>query len=189
MQGVLEGFLALFVIMDPVGNIPIFLPLTRSMDERQRARTVLTAAAFAVFLLVLFLVGGNLIFEYLSFGLAHVMVAGGALLILLAFRMMFGEEDVGTEGGDIAIVPLGMPLMSGPGSIATIILFGSTYGTVSALTALALAMPAQIAVYLLSSRIMRVAGINGIRVMAKVSALVAASFGVSMVIRAVQMML
>jgi len=180
---VIEGFIALFVIMDPLGVIPLYLPLVSGMDDKERNHTVYLATGFATVLLIVFLFGGGLIFEYLQIRLEHIMVAGGVVLVLLGFEAMFGGEGTAMKrDSSIAIVPVGMPFMAGPGSIATVLLLMAANGTVVTIISIALVMAVQFFIYLWATKIVRFAGKNGLKVMANIAAVAAASFGIQLMI-------
>ncbi|MHC1605471.1 MAG: MarC family protein [Candidatus Methanofastidiosia archaeon] len=179
-----KSTVALFVIMDSFGNIPVYLHLTNKMNKRRRKRTLYEATVFASFILLLFLFGGRFIFYYLQINLEHIMVAGGMLLVLVGLDMMFGQEKLHPPA-DVSIVPLGMPLMAGPGSIATLLLISATNGIVISVVALFLVVGMQTIVYLSSSKIMRFTGKNGLKVLANIAALVTASFGTEMFLKGI----
>lgn len=115
-----QAFVTLLVIMDPLGNVPIFLSLTASDDRAKRRRTALHATLAATFLIYAFAFFGTQILAALSIGLPALQIAGGVMLFLTALEMLKGELE--SERGDgrvnVAIVPLGTPLLAGPGAIA-----------------------------------------------------------------------
>ncbi|MBN1786665.1 MAG: MarC family protein [Candidatus Methanofastidiosa archaeon] len=180
---ILKGTFALFWILDPLGNIPIYVSFIRNMSNEDIKRTVNIASMFAILIFLLFIFGGQIIFTYLNFKLQHIMIAGGLLLLILGIDMMFGPEREVKSYKDIAIVPLGMPLMSGPGSIATVLLLSATYDIYVALTCLAIALVVQYFIYIAAKDIIKFAGKNSLRLMAYLAALIAASFGIEMIIK------
>ncbi len=117
----LKVFVTMFVIIDPVGNVPVFLTLTA--DREHRGRLALQAVVAAGLLVLAFGLFGTQLLRTLGISIASLQVAGGLLLILLAL-----EELRGTVGGDevrsnVALVPLATPLLAGPGAIAATMLF------------------------------------------------------------------
>ncbi len=182
MAGLVEGIIAYFVVMDPLGNIPMYMHLVSGFNKRERYVTLMHASIFAAFLLLLFLFGSSAIFHYLDIGIEHIMIAGGILLLLLGFEMMFSGDSPKAYGVDIALVPLGMPLMAGGGSIATTLVLSAAYGVATTLMSLLIVMALQVFVYAAAPHILMVLGKNGLRVMGNVAALVAASFGVEILI-------
>jgi len=126
-----ETFVTLVVIMDPVGAAPIFVTLTRRLDQRARRRAALRATVAALGLVLLFAAGGEAILRYLGVSIESLSIAGGLLLLLLALEMLRGldvPEDV-SDDVDVALVPLASPLVAGPGAIATAMVLARRYGS------------------------------------------------------------
>lgn len=120
-----EALVTLLVILDPLGGIPVFLSLTSGMEDRQRARAAYLAVAVAAAVVLGFAVFGELLLDYLNVSLEALMIAGGVLLFLVALEMLRGETSLGAPKGEthVALVPLGTPLLAGPGAIvATMVL-------------------------------------------------------------------
>jgi MarC family membrane protein len=120
-----QSFVTLLVILDPLGNIPVFLALTATHDTRDRNRAAYVAVLVAGAVLAAFAAFGNALIRYLSISLESLMVAGGILLFLVALDMMRGQDPPLGVPSDvsIALVPLGTPFLAGPGAIvATIVL-------------------------------------------------------------------
>src|SRR5688500_1296658 len=131
----LAAFVTLLVVVDPPGVVPIFVALTQDRPERRRAiltRAVLIAFAVALF----FLIAGRAVLSYLGVTVHAFSISGGILLFVAAMPMLFGQRGglQSTEpkeresGHDISVFPLAMPLLSGPGTIATILLLTSQAG-------------------------------------------------------------
>lgn len=117
-------FVTLFVIMDPPGITPIFLALTSGRASRTQRRMAWQAAAVALGVITVFGICGQQILDYLHVSVPALMVAGGLLLLLIALDLLTGKADEPTQTKDVnvALVPLGMPLLAGPGAIVTVIL-------------------------------------------------------------------
>ncbi len=114
----------LFVIVDPPGLLPVFLGLTRSMDVHDRRRAARRAAAVAFGVIAVFAIFGRQILDYLQVSVPAMSVSGGLLLLLVALELLTGrfEEPTSTAGVNVAIVPLGTPLLAGPGAIVATML-------------------------------------------------------------------
>jgi multiple antibiotic resistance protein len=127
VDGVLlaEVFVTLFVIMDPVGTVPIFLSLTsgRSPGSARRAAWQAVAVSFGVISAFAFF--GQQILAYLNISLPALQCAGGLLLLLVALELLTGKEEEMTANSDtnVALVPLGTPLLAGPGAIVATMVF------------------------------------------------------------------
>ncbi len=115
------AFITMFVVMDPLGNIPVFLALSSGSTARVRARYAWQAVLVAFILIFGFALVGRAILGYLHVSLEALTVAGGLLLALIALEMLRGQYDDPkvSERGNVALVPLGTPLLAGPGAIAT----------------------------------------------------------------------
>ncbi|GAA2072367.1 MarC family protein [Streptomyces albiaxialis] len=117
-------FVTLFVIMDPPGITPIFLGLTSGRPVKVQRRMAFQAATVAFGVITLFGICGKQILDYLHVSVPALMVAGGLLLLLVALDLLTGKTDEPTQTKDVnvALVPLGMPLLAGPGAIVSVIL-------------------------------------------------------------------
>ena len=119
-EALLTAFITMFVVMDPLGNVPAFLALSSGQDARGRARAANQAVLVALVIIFGFALAGRALLSYLDVSLEALSVAGGLLLALIALEMLRGhydDPDV-SERGNIALVPLGTPLIAGPGAIA-----------------------------------------------------------------------
>ncbi|MEH2322356.1 MAG: MarC family protein [Nostoc sp.] len=123
----IQTFIAVFVLADAVGNIPIVLVLTKGMMPDQRNKVIDKAIIIAIAVLLLFAFGGQIILNYLEISIGSLRVAGGLLLLLIALQMLRGELDqpIIEEGRDVAITPLALPLLAGPGTLTTVMLLMS----------------------------------------------------------------
>ncbi|MBG1258382.1 MarC family protein [Nostoc commune] len=123
----IQTFIAVFVLADAVGNIPIVLVLTKGMMPDQRNKVIDKAIVIAIVVLLLFAFAGQIILNYLEISIGSLRVAGGLLLLLIALQMLRGELDqpIIEEGRDVAITPLALPLLAGPGTLTTVMLLMS----------------------------------------------------------------
>lgn len=119
-----RAFVAVFVLADALGNAPVFLVLTKGMEPEERNRVVDRATLVATAVLIVFTFIGQPILNYLHISMASLEVAGGLLLLLIALDMLRGELDapIVEQGRDIAITPLALPLLAGPGTLTTVML-------------------------------------------------------------------
>jgi multiple antibiotic resistance protein len=114
-----RAFVTLVVILDPLGGVPVFLSLTASMPAGDRNRAAYQAVAAAGAVVLAFALFGQFLLDYLSVSLESLMVAGGALLFMVALEMLRGGDALAGSHGEsnVAFVPLGTPLLAGPGAI------------------------------------------------------------------------
>lgn len=127
---ILRAIVGIFVIVDPVGNVGVFLAVTRDFSAEKQRRAARLAGATVAAVLVAAALAGQAILDLFGVRLAAFSVAGGILFLILAIQMIRGEGAVdgrARRNGNVdlptaAIVPLGVPLMAGPGAISTVIL-------------------------------------------------------------------
>jgi multiple antibiotic resistance protein len=128
-----EVYVTLLVIVDPPGMIPVFLALTSALSARDRIRAGTQAVALALGVIVVFAVAGQTLLDYLHVELPALQGAGGLLLILVALQLLTGQTDKPEEQGgtsNVALVPIGTPLLAGPGAIVATMLFVQRAGGV-----------------------------------------------------------
>jgi multiple antibiotic resistance protein len=118
-------FVTLLVIMDPLGNIPLFLGLTAGRTNRTRRKLALQAVLVSLAVISLFAVLGQQILAYLGIGIPALQGAGGLLLTIVALELLTDKQDDPAEvdNVNVALVPLGTPLLAGPGAIVATIVF------------------------------------------------------------------
>jgi multiple antibiotic resistance protein len=186
-----EAFVTLFVIMDPPGSVPIFLALTGSLAARDRHRAAWQAVTLAGGVIVVFAVAGQQILRYLGIDLPALQGAGGLLLVLVALELLTGKLQDPTEEAtaNVALVPLGTPLLAGPGAIVATMLFvrrahhPGDYLAIAAGVVLVLA-----AVFLalrFSGIVVRILRPSGIEVLTRISGLLLAAIAVQLIASAV----
>lgn len=186
-----EVFVTLLVIMDPPGNVPIFLSVTRRLSPAERNRAALIAVATAFLVIALFALAGELVLDYLNVSLPALQGAGGLLLLLVSLQLLTGSEGDGTEAASpeqrtsIAMVPLGTPLLAGPGAIAATIVFVTRAEGTAEWLVIQLGILSVIVVSWLALRfsgfILRVIRPTGVLLLSRVAGLLLASIAVQMV--------
>ncbi|MPM67060.1 hypothetical protein SDC9_113976 [bioreactor metagenome] len=133
----------LFLVLDPLGNLPLFVSLLKDYDAKNYRRIILRESCIALGVLMLFLIFGNRILQGLQISESSLGIAGGVILFLIALKMVFGTPQFGGGRGDSEpfIVPLAIPLFAGPAAIAvTILIRGDSLPAF--LTGLAALLPA-----------------------------------------------
>jgi multiple antibiotic resistance protein len=129
VAGFVSAVLTLFLVMDPIGNVPVFLSVLKDVDERRQSWIVARESVFALLILLFFLFFGPSLMELLHIGLPALYIAGGVLLFIIALGMIFPHimHRTATEephyDGEPFIVPLATPLLAGPSTMATIMIF------------------------------------------------------------------
>jgi multiple antibiotic resistance protein len=133
-------FVTLIVILDPPGAIPIFLALTGPLTPKQKVAAARRASLVALGVIASFAVFGQKILDYLHISLPALQGAGGLLLLIVALQLLTGSESeqLADAGVNVALVPLGTPLLAGPGAIVATMLFVEEIDGTEELTAVAL---------------------------------------------------
>jgi multiple antibiotic resistance protein len=186
-----EVFVTLLVIVDPPGMMPIFLALTGPMAARDRNRAAWQAVALALGVIVVFAVAGQTILAYLHVDLPALQAAGGLLLVLVALELLTGKQDEPSEVADVnvALVPLGTPLLAGPGAIVATMLFvrraNGLPDYVSIGLGILLVMAAVWLVLRFSGVVVRILRPGGIEVLTRIAGLLLAAIAVQLIADAV----
>lgn len=184
-----EAAITLMVITDPPGTVPVFLSLVGRKSPGARARAALQAVLVSFLVISLFAVAGQFILAYLGIGIPALQGAGGLLLLLVALDLLTGRggsEPEAMEDVNVALVPLGTPLLAGPGAIAATIVFArQAEGHPGAYIALGVAI---LAVHIVLYLCMRYSGVlirlirqSGITLLAKVAGLLLAAIAVQLI--------
>jgi len=136
---ILNAFIALFVTIDPIGNAPLFLGMTSGMAARERRIVAIRGVVISFIILALFALTGTGILDAMGITIAAFRVAGGLLLFFIAFEMLYGQRQERREQtsesaledqiADVAVFPLAIPFIAGPGAISAIILLSSQMAT------------------------------------------------------------
>jgi multiple antibiotic resistance protein len=130
----IQSFIVYFVVVDPLGNGPIFLSLTQSQNTKEKIQTSIEAILIATVILIAFSFIGKFILSYLSISLASFRIAGGLILFIIALEMLFNkrqqrkEQIVNDAKEKVSIFPLAIPILSGPAAITSVIVIMSEFG-------------------------------------------------------------
>ncbi|MGH3328849.1 MAG: MarC family protein [Streptomycetales bacterium] len=188
-----EVFVTLFVIMDPPGTIPVFLGLTSGRTQRARRRMAWQAAAVSLGVIAVFAVFGQSILTYLGISVPALQAAGGLLLLLVALELLTGKGDESYQGGrdvNVALVPLGTPLLAGPGAIVATIVFVRGIEEFGEVLAIAAGIAAVHVVLWMSMRfaalLLRVLREGGVTLVTRISGLLLSAIAVQLVADAVR---
>lgn len=181
-----EVTVTLIVIMDPLGGIPIFLALTRGRTPRTRHRAAWQAVLVALGVITTFAVFGRQILDYLGITVPALQVSGGLLLLLVALELLTGNDKPpeGLDDVNVALVPLGTPLLAGPGAIVAVIVFVQQAHDWGQRGAVALGVVAVHLVLYVSLRfsgiLIRVFKEGGIQLLTRISGLLLAAIAVQL---------
>lgn len=186
-------FVALFVVIDPIGLSPMFIAITRGMSTRARRAIAIRSCVVAVGLLTMFGLAGEAVLGFLGISLSAFRIAGGILLFLTALDMLFERRTQRRQGqadaphaDDPSVFPLAMPLIAGPGAIATMILLTGSAGSGAGIAMVHGVMLAVILVvfllFLLAGPMEKMLGPVGINVVTRLLGMLLAALSVQFVI-------
>lgn len=188
MSDFLLCFVPLFVAVDPIGILPIFISLTDGISGQPLRRIILQSVLTALLVALAFLAGGRLVLSWLGITIADFLVAGGILLFVISLSDLLSDEKRlrRADPESLGAVPLGVPLIVGPAVLTTGMLLADQYGF--ALTSLAVGVNILIAgaVFLGAGFLSRLLGTTGARILSKLASLLLAAIAVMMVRRGVQ---
>jgi multiple antibiotic resistance protein len=190
-QKYVQDAITLFVVLNPIGAVPLYLALTRGMDRPARLRVARRACVAATIILLVFIVLGEIVLDGMGVHLPSFRVAGGLVLLLVALRMVLGSASAIVEGGeetrDVAIFPLATPFLAGPGAIiAAVLLTENARFTVfeQAMTGLVVAGTLALTYVLLATAdyLQKAIGVMGAVLMSRVLGLVLASLAMQTIL-------
>ena len=188
----LQAFVTLLVILDPPGATPIFLGVLGNRTRAQRTLLAWQAAATSLFVITLFALFGQFIVNYLDISMPALQGAGGLLLLLVSLDLLKGhnESDIQSAEKNLALVPLGTPLLAGPGAIVTIMLFAQDVNGSAMTVALAFAVVGAHLIIgltlMFSTHVVRIIRESGVMLLAKVVGLLTAAIAFEMLMSGIK---
>jgi multiple antibiotic resistance protein len=182
-----KAALALFIIVDPFGNIPIFVGLTKNVQDNQKKKVYNTATIVGVILLLVFAFAGTGILSFFGLSIYSFEVAGGILLLIIAIRILIsGSMQENVESPEsIGAVPIAIPLLVGPGAITTTIFNIQQYDTIIAILAVLVVMTTTWIILRYISGVYKFLGKTGSLIIARVMALLIAAIAVQYILTGV----
>ena len=178
-------FIPLFVAIDPIGLAAIFLSLGRKASVAHRRRMSFQATLTGGLVSLLFLFLGASLFAVLGISVKDFQIAGGLILFIIAAKDLVGskQDEEFVPGDDFGVVPLGMPLIAGPATIATLLLLAQNYGLILTLLALAANLVLVVGAFVFCDQLARPTGGTGLRAISKIISLLLAAIAVNMIRR------
>ncbi len=193
-QFFLDSFVILFVVIDPIGLVPMFAALTQGEPPAWRRRMAVRGTVIAAGILVVFVLVGDWLLRALGIGMPAFQIAGGVLLFLLAVDMVLArpsglrgptarEQKEAARSRDISVFPLAIPLIAGPGALTTVLLRVGDRGSdpvaiLAVIGVLALVLVLTLSTLLLTPQLMRLIGETGANVVTRVFGVVLAALAV-----------
>ena len=131
----IQTFFLYFIVIDPLGNTPLFLSITQNMDTNKKIRIALSATIIASIILLFFALLGSSLLSYLNISYPAFTIGGGIILLIIAIEMLFDkrqqrkEEDIDLNSDNVSVFPLATPIIAGPAAITSVIVSVSDIGT------------------------------------------------------------
>ena len=186
-----SAIVILLLVMDPVGNIPLFMMLLRNVEPGRRRMIIVRECAIAFAVLLGFVFLGKPMLNLLGLSDSSLNIAGGVILFLIALRMIFKHPE-GVFGASLAgepfIVPLAIPSIAGPTALATVVLMvsGAPERTLEWIFALSIAMAVTLALLLFAERISKLIGERGLIALERLMGLILTAIAVEMLLRGIE---
>jgi multiple antibiotic resistance protein len=189
----MSAVVTLFLVMDPLGNVPVFLSVLKTVAPERRRTVLLRELGFAYLVLLAFLFAGSSLLRFLGLQPEAVSIAGGIVLFLIALRMIFpGEGTLSGEplDGEPFVVPLAIPLIAGPSALATLLLLSRTTSSPRLLVvAVTIAWLITGGILLSSTFLYRILGKRGLTAMERLMGMLLVMLAVQMLINGVRTLL
>ncbi|MCX9015288.1 MAG: NAAT family transporter [Candidatus Methanoperedens sp.] len=194
------SFITLFIIVDPIVNVPLFMAILADVNSKNRKIMVKKAVIIAAVVLIIFTLSGNVIFKYLGIEMYSFRIAGGILLFMVSLEMLFGkkpgtkstvqEEEEAMHKDDVIVTPLAVPLLTGPGAITSgIVLFNSAKSVeeeISLLVAILLVFLVSYIILSRSEKLFEKLGHTGTMVIVRIMGLLLAAIAIQFVITGIR---
>lgn len=196
-ESLINSFVVLFIVIDPIGIAPIFAVLTRGATRQQQRAMAIQGTAIAAGILLLFFFTGDRLLQFLGISIPAFRIAGGALLFLLSIDMVVArqsglrsatasEQEEASQRQDVSVFPLAFPLIAGPGAITTILLMAQSSGDVTSsmgtLMVLVLVLVLALATLLMAPLIKTLLGETGTNVISRLLGILLAALATQYVV-------
>lgn len=190
---ILKTFILLFVVIDPIGTLPVFIEYTKRHADLDSKKIAFQACAFALIILAFFLIAGQFIFESIRIPLEAFQISGGIILFLFSLTMIFGagkpaqEVDIAKSGRETALHPIAMPSLASPGAIVAVMLltdnhrFSIQHQSITFLIVFSVILIAFLLLLLVKS-IHKIIGDSGASVLSRIMGLILSAIAVNFVL-------
>jgi multiple antibiotic resistance protein len=183
------AFIPIFVAVDAIGNIPLFISLTEGVNKKQKEKIIIDSVSTATVVAILFMLLGKLVLRLVGITIADFQIAGGILLFFISSRLLLPgtSKTVLSDGHDrnIGVFPLGTPLITGPAVLTTTIMMLDNHGILPTFISLAINMLIVWFTLLKADLIVKLLGFSGTRAFSKIMYILLAAIGVMMVRRGI----
>lgn len=185
---IITSVIALFVVIDPIGNIPLFIAFTKKLEKAEHKTVSKTAILTAAALLLLFGMAGTQILQLFGITIFSFMIAGGTLLFIIAIELLtYGEwRFAGGVKEEVGVVPIAFPLLAGPGSITAVIISYQTSGFLITFSSIIIVMAITYVILRMVNPIYKVLGNRGSMIVSRVFAVIIAAIAVEYIVKGIK---
>ncbi len=182
LKNMLLAFIPVFVAVDVVGILPLFIALTKGFKDKDRKKILFQSFITGVSLALIFIFVGKWIFSVLGITVHDFMIAGGVILFFIAMRdIFFPGRQSEAAAAEMGAVPIGTPLIVGPGVLTTCLIIVDQYGIIPTITSVVLNVLIAVITLGFSGIIVKVIGKTGVSVLSRIMALLLAAIAVMMI--------
>jgi len=189
----IQTFFLYFIVIDPLGNTPIFLSITQNMEANQKIKIALSATIIAAIILLFFALLGSSLLSYLNISYPAFTIGGGIILLLIAIEMLFDkrqqrkETDIDLSSDNISVFPLAIPIIAGPAAITSVIVSVSDIGInftnqTSGMLALVSVLFLTFVIFFIASKFSRIINKKIISVISRVVAIILVGLSVQYIL-------
>jgi multiple antibiotic resistance protein len=182
-------FIPIFVAVDAIGNIPLFISLTEASTKKQKRKIIAESVTTATVVAILFMFVGKWVLRFIGITIPDFQIAGGILLFVISVRLLLPGASKGVLSNghdkDIGVFPLGTPLITGPAVLTTTLMMLDSFGIMPTFVSLSLNMLIMWITLAKADSIIKLMGISGTRALSKIMYILLAAIGVMMVRRGV----
>jgi multiple antibiotic resistance protein len=185
---IITSVIALFIVIDPIGNIPLFIAFTKKLEKAEHKTVSKTAILTAAALLLLFGVAGTQILQVFGITIFSFMIAGGTLLFIIAIELLtYGEwRFAGSVKEEVGVVPIAFPLLAGPGSITAVIISYQTSGFLITFLSIIIVIAITYVILRMVNPIYKVLGNRGSMIVSRVFAVIIAAIAVEYIVEGIK---
>ena len=189
MEPFILTFIPIFVAVDAIGNIPLFISLVEGLNRKQRHKIIMDSVTTATVVAILFMFIGKAILRFIGITIPDFQIAGGALLFIISVRLLLpGAQKIfiaNNHDKDLGVFPLGTPLITGPAVLTTTLMMLDSFGIVPTFVSLVINMLIAWITLVKADFIMKLMGPGGTRAFSKIMYILLAAIGVMMVRRGI----
>jgi multiple antibiotic resistance protein len=181
--------IALFIITDALGNLPFYISLTEGATPEERRKITSSAILTGLFLLAFFVFAGALVLDFFSLTMNDLQIAGGILLFMISIEVLMRGKMISEHRDEVGVVPLGSPLLVGPGAITTVLVMAKIYQLPAVVLGVLICFFFIWLIFHFSGAIYRIIGHNGSLIVTKIASILIAAIAVRFIRIGVQAIL